>query len=243
MSDPVAVIWHDLECGAYREDLMLWLGLAARHGGPVLDVGAGTGRVTLELARAGHAVTALDHDPVLLDALARRAAGAGLTVTTRLADARDFALPGPVSLCVVPMQTVQLLAGTADRAAFLRCVRRALARGGRLALAIADVLEPFEVAEGDPAPLPDVCEIDGTVYASRPLAVRGEGAGFVLERRRETVSRGGELRAEADRVRLESLDPATLEREGVAAGFTVAARAAIGMTPDYVGSTVVMLDG
>ena len=47
-------------------DLPFWLELAAERGGPVLDVGAGTGRVTLELARSGHAVVALDRDPDLL---------------------------------------------------------------------------------------------------------------------------------------------------------------------------------
>jgi hypothetical protein len=36
--------WHDLECGAYAEDLPLWRMLAGTVGGPVLDVGAGTGR-------------------------------------------------------------------------------------------------------------------------------------------------------------------------------------------------------
>ena len=71
----MSVIWHDLECGAYAEDLPLWRALAAEHGDPVLDVGAGTGRVTLDLARAGHRVTALDRDPELLDALAQRASG------------------------------------------------------------------------------------------------------------------------------------------------------------------------
>jgi SAM-dependent methyltransferase len=54
------VIWHDVECGAYAEDLFLWRSLAAEHGDPVLDVGAGTGRVALDLARHGHRVTALD---------------------------------------------------------------------------------------------------------------------------------------------------------------------------------------
>jgi hypothetical protein len=50
------VVWHDLECGAYRADLPLWRELAARarFGSPILDVGAGTGRVALDLARAGH---------------------------------------------------------------------------------------------------------------------------------------------------------------------------------------------
>ncbi len=87
---PVSVIWHDLECGAYAEDLPLWRSLADEHGDPVLDVGAGTGRVALDLARHGHRVTALDPEPELIAELERRAAG--LDVTGVVADARDFEL-------------------------------------------------------------------------------------------------------------------------------------------------------
>jgi len=54
------VIWHDVECGAYAADLPLWRDLAISHAGPVLDVGAGTGRVSLHLAGQGHRVVALD---------------------------------------------------------------------------------------------------------------------------------------------------------------------------------------
>jgi SAM-dependent methyltransferase len=238
------VIWHDLECGSYTEDLALWRALAARHDGPVLDVGAGTGRVTLELARAGHEVIALDRDPVLLDALERRARDAGLAdVRALCADAREFSLSAPVELCIVPMQTIQLLAGRADRARFLQRARAAVRTGGLLALAIADALEPFEVAAGSPEPLPDVGEFDGTVYSSRPLAVRPENGGFVLERRRETVTVAGDLSAETDYVRLEALDGDALEAECRAAGFAPAPRERVATTPDHVGSTVVMLRG
>src|SRR5262249_37949539 len=72
------VIWHDLECGPYTADLALWRTLADDAQGPILDVGAGSGRVTLDLARHGHTVTALDVDPDLIAALADRAAAAGL---------------------------------------------------------------------------------------------------------------------------------------------------------------------
>jgi predicted RNA methylase len=84
------VLWHDLECGGYGEDLPLWRALAGEAGGPVLDVGAGTGRVTLNLAAGGAAVVALDADASVLEALEQRAAG--LPVETVVADARDFAL-------------------------------------------------------------------------------------------------------------------------------------------------------
>ena len=105
----MSVIWHDLECGHYAEDLELWRSLVRDHGDPVLDIGAGTGRVTLDLAREGYRVTALDRDQELLAELARRAGD--LKVRTVLADARDFELAERFAVCVVPMQTVQLLGG------------------------------------------------------------------------------------------------------------------------------------
>src|SRR3954453_5146278 len=100
----LAALWHDLECGAYRADLPLWRELAAEAGGPVLDVGAGTGRVTLDLARRGVAVIALDEDAASLEALRHRAAG--LEVETVAADAREFTLERTCSLVLVPMQTL-----------------------------------------------------------------------------------------------------------------------------------------
>lgn len=233
------VVWHDLECGSYREDLELWRGLAERHGGPVLDVGAGSGRVTIELARAGYAVTALDRDPALLAALTARAEG--LPVRAVRADARDFSLGGRFALCIVPMQTVQLLGGPAGRSAFLACARAHLEPGGRMAVAISETLEPFEVDEDAPGPLPDVCERDGVVYASHPTAVRADGDGFVLERRREVVDVRGERTEELDRIHLDQLDAETLEQEAARVGLGAAGRLLIPPTPDYVGSEVVVL--
>ena len=44
-SDQLHVLWHDLECGRYAQDLPLWRELASEARGPVLDLGAGSGRV------------------------------------------------------------------------------------------------------------------------------------------------------------------------------------------------------
>jgi SAM-dependent methyltransferase len=236
-----SVIWHELECGSYTEDLALWRDLARESGDPVLDVGAGTGRVTLELARHGHAVTALDLDGELLAQLA--AAAGGVDVSTVVADARDFALETTFALCIVPMQTIQLLGGWRGRRAFLACAARHLRPGGMLAIAIADELEPFD-ADADAlviAPLPDVCERDGVVYSSRPTAIRERDGGFVLERRRETVSAGGELTVELDEVALDSVSAETVERECADAGLELSGRVQIPATDEYVASVVVTL--
>jgi precorrin-6B methylase 2 len=55
-------LWHYLECGAYAEDLAVWRALADEAGGPLLHIGAGTGRVTVDLAARGVPVVALDTD-------------------------------------------------------------------------------------------------------------------------------------------------------------------------------------
>ena len=235
------VIWHDVECGFYGEDLPLWRDLATVHGGPVLDIGAGTGRVSLHLAGQGHTVVALDRSADLLAAL--RARQGRLTIETVVADARSFEVgEGRFGLIVVPMQTVQLLGGAEGRAAFLRCARKALAPGGLVAIAIADALETFDEVRCLP-PLPDIREIDGIVYASRPVSVHQEAEGAVIRRIRETVDTAGHRTVEEDCITLAHLDPATLEAEGAAAGFTVQRARVIPETDDYVGSTVVMLGG
>jgi hypothetical protein len=158
-----------------------------------------------------------------------------------LADAREFELEERFGLCVVPMQTVQLLGGERGRRLFLERARRHLTEGGLLAAAIATRLEAYEVPDGAPALVPDMCEREGIVYASHPTAIRSDGDGFLLERRRETVTPDGRRTVEANLVKLDRVLPPELEREAGLVGFEPKGRATIPATADYSGSEVVIL--
>lgn len=240
-----ATLWHDLECGRYDADLALWRELASAAGGPVLDLGAGTGRVALDLARAGHAVVALDLEQEFLEALDARAQAAGLAplIETVRGDARSFDLGGRrFPLILAPMQTVQLLGGAEGRAAFLTACRDHLAPGGMLAAALADALEGFDAEHTEP-PMPDVVEVDGWVHVSQPIAVRPGPEGSTIERIRQSVAPDGRRTAEGDAIHLDALDREQLAAEGVAAGLRDGGRRRIEATDDHVGSEVVVLHG
>jgi len=239
MTLDLEVIWHDLECGSYDLDLAGWRELAEAARGPVLDVGAGTGRVTLDLARRGHEVVALDADASLLAALRERAGG--LLVDTIHADARTLDLEQRFPLIIVPMQTLQLLGGSAGRTAFLTRARAHLTDDGIVAMAIADALEGAAVGEYSEPPRPEMREIDGIVYSSRAVAITDEGERCAIFRIRETVDHVGAHTSQENVVRLDALDPATLEGEGRAAGLRVLPRGSVPESDEYIGSTVVML--
>ena len=235
------VIWHDLECGGYTADLPVWRELAGEHGDPVLDVGAGTGRVSLDLARHGHRVFALDHDPVLLAELERRADR--LRVHPVRADARDFALKERFGLIIVPMQTIQLLGGPPGRKAFLAAAAAHLRGGGTVALAITELLDLFASDDVPALPLPDMRERDGIIYSSQPIAVREEPEYFVLERLRERIDPAGERVTEPDVIRLDRLTAAELEAEAREVGLLSGGSVTVPETVDHVGSVVVVLRG
>lgn len=230
--------WHDVECGAYAADLPLWEELADEAGGPVLDLGCGTGRVALHLARRGHTVLGLDRDPELLAALRERAVG--LPAEAERGDAAEFALGAEFGLALAPMQLVQLLAA-AQRASCLRGIASHLRPGGLAALAIVAELPSGEAEAGTP-PLPDAREIDGWVYSSLPIESRLDDSEIVVRRLRQTVSPRGELSEALDEVRLRRLDAGTLESEARAAGLRPAGRREIPATADHVGSTAVLLE-
>jgi SAM-dependent methyltransferase len=249
---PAQVVWHDLECGAYRADLAAWRTLAQRAGGAILDVGAGTGRVSLTLARDGYSVTAVDREQVLLDAL--RARSVELAVETICADARTLTLTRhDYALCLMPMQTIQLLGGSRGRTAFLRAARAHIQPGGLIACAILGELEPFDCSQSELGPAPEQAVIDDLLYSSRALRVAESRTSVVIERERRITHApssqvhagqrrsGAVLSRERDEIRLDRVSASTIEREARAVGLEPQPQLTIEATDEHVGSVVVVL--
>jgi SAM-dependent methyltransferase len=235
-----AAIWHDVECGSYDADLPLWEELAEEYGGPVLELGCGTGRVALHLAQRGHEVHAVDREPDFVLTLAERARAKSLPIDPICVDALDLELDEVATLALAPMQFLQLLQGPEARIRCMQRVAAALRSGGLFAAAI---VEQPPASGGSLPPLPDVREVDGWIYSSLPTLIIGEAGGrIILRRLRQTVAPDGTLSDEPNEIQLFRLRAGELEAEAEIAGFVPAGRLSVPPTEVHVGSKVVLLE-
>jgi SAM-dependent methyltransferase len=134
---------YDLDFVEDPGDIDFYLALAQRTGGPVLELGVGTGRIAVPLAAAGFDVTGVDVDAAMLDRARARAADTGLGERVRLveADIVDLELPeiGAFRLAFLALNSLMLLGTREAQRGALRTAARHLAPGG---LAAVDVWLP-----------------------------------------------------------------------------------------------------
>ena len=157
---------YDLDLIEDPGDVELYLALATRTGGPILELAAGTGRIAVPLMQAGHDVTAVDLDPAMLERAFARAravqgrearagranregAGGGRLELIE-ADLLDLDLPsaGTYRLALIALNSLFLLATRGAQRQAFRTLARHLAPGGR---AVVDVWlpEPDDLARFD----------------------------------------------------------------------------------------------
>ena len=136
---------YDLDLVDDPGDLDLYLALASRAGGPILELAVGTGRLAIPLAEAGYQVTGVDVDSAMLGRARRHAAesrsGADERLTLVEADLVGLRLPnaGTFGLAFIALNSLLILPGRAAQRAALRTLADHLVPGG---LAVADVWIP-----------------------------------------------------------------------------------------------------
>jgi ubiquinone/menaquinone biosynthesis C-methylase UbiE len=125
--------FYDAEL-ADRDDIDFWREIAADHrGGRTLELDAGTGRITVELARYARELIAIDLSTDLLE-LARTRLGSRDSVHLLRADMRDLVLRERLDLIVAANDPFSHLVRGDERDRTLRVVARHLAPGGRFVL-------------------------------------------------------------------------------------------------------------
>jgi SAM-dependent methyltransferase len=123
------------------EDVHFYVELAVESGGPVVELGVGTGRIAVPTAAAGVRVIGIDSSPGML-AVCREAAqlaGVAELVDLRLGDFLDPPVDESAPLVTSPFRSFLHLGSDDERLAVLRAAGRLLVPGGRLAF---DVFEP-----------------------------------------------------------------------------------------------------
>ena len=159
---------YDLDLVDDPGDLDLYLALADRADGPILELAVGTGRLAIPLAEAGHLVTGVDLDPAMLDRARTRVRGtAGEDRLTLVeGDIVGLELPdaGRYGLAFIALNSLLVLATRAAQRAAVRALADHLALGG---IAVVDVWLPD--AE-------DLTRFDGRVMLEWPRLDSETGA-------------------------------------------------------------------
>ena len=204
---------------------------AVEGGGPVLELGAGTGRVTVPIAEAGVEIYALDASDAMLQILERKLAAAAPEVRSRVhlvpGDMRTFDLTERFALIISPFRAFLHNLTEADRLACLARVRHHLRPGGRFAF---NVFHPsLEIMANHSGALASVWRWGGT-YAlpSGGFVVRSEANRYdtvrqvvhSLHRYDEYDAGGIFTRGSMHRLELAYLYPPDIRRLLTTAGFT-----------------------
>jgi SAM-dependent methyltransferase len=127
---------YDLDLSEDPGDLDLYLALADRVDGPIVELAVGSGRIAVPLAAAGHHVIGVDLDPAMLARAAERARASGPGAAERLTlvegDLVDVRVPGSgrFGLVILGLSSILLLAARGRQREALRRMAELLGPGG-----------------------------------------------------------------------------------------------------------------
>ncbi len=136
-NDPYAsdAAFYDAIHGEYRDDTGLWLSFAGRTDRPVLEIGCGTGRIALELARAGYEVTGIDPSSAMLERARGKAEADALDITFIEGRVADLALERDhYGLVLLPLDVFLYCEHGEEQFELLQQLGESLVFNGRLAI-------------------------------------------------------------------------------------------------------------
>ena len=135
---------------AARSDVQFYVSEAEKVSGTVLELGCGTGRVLLPLARAGRTVVGLDGSPQMLARCKAKLRDEPKPVRDRVTihegDVRSFDLGDKYALAIAPFRVVQHISTIDDQLRFFEAVARHVAPGGRFMFDVFNPSFPLLVA-------------------------------------------------------------------------------------------------
>src|SRR2546423_122868 len=134
--DPYSIIvdFYEQWAEPQKDDIEFYVKRATSVRGPVVDLGVGTGRVAIPIARAGQDVIGVDTSGAMLTEGARKAAEQGVADKIRFVegDMRTFVAEPPVELVIIPFRGFQHVLTVDDQLAALDSIKRSLVPGGLL---------------------------------------------------------------------------------------------------------------
>jgi len=139
----IGLLYDSVPLYAARPDAVFYIDEAAAAGGPVLELGCGTGRVLLPVARAGGTITGVDSSRAMLERCRGKVSAEPAEVRSRVTlhegDAAALTLGGHYALITAPFRVLQHMTTIERQLQLFDTVARHLAPGGRF---IFDVFNP-----------------------------------------------------------------------------------------------------
>ncbi|MBD3381750.1 MAG: methyltransferase domain-containing protein [candidate division Zixibacteria bacterium] len=145
--------YDHIEFHRTREDINFYSKVAGKEGGPILELGCGTGRVMIPLARDGYHVTGLDLSSNMLSELKRKLDSELSEIRDRIdyvrGDMSNFELDRRFRLVTIPFRSFQALTTRDRQISCLECIRNHLGDQGLLVLDLFNPYLPFLLMDKD----------------------------------------------------------------------------------------------
>jgi ubiquinone/menaquinone biosynthesis C-methylase UbiE len=170
------------------QDVNFYREIALKYGGPILELGCGTGRITMPLAETGQRITGMDISRKMLERAEQKRAALKLEQRERVhllqGDMTQFDLREQFPLIIIPFRQFQHLLAVDEQLQCLACVRRHLATGGRL---ILDFFQTDAARMHDPAFLEEHLVAEYEIAGGRKVRLTERIAAFHRAEQRNDV--------------------------------------------------------